>query len=219
MYDAVLFDIDDTLCAYRRSAGELLALAFDDVGVEPCFSVADYFERYGAYVDSTDSVNELRRACFADLASEAGHDAGIGRAIADAFAAERDHRDVVPLPGIGVLDSLSVPVGVVTNGAPDMQAQKLEGLGLADRFEVVVHAGYDTPAKPAPEGFHRACEALGVAPDRTVHVGNSLTSDVAGAHAAGVASAWIPTDEERIDDPDPRPHHTFGTLADLGTLY
>ncbi|PSQ56909.1 haloacid dehalogenase, partial [Halobacteriales archaeon SW_7_71_33] len=31
--ETVLFDLDDTLCTYRRSGAELLSLAFDRVGV------------------------------------------------------------------------------------------------------------------------------------------------------------------------------------------
>lgn len=33
--DAVLFDLDDTLCRYRRSGSELLAAAFERTGRDP----------------------------------------------------------------------------------------------------------------------------------------------------------------------------------------
>lgn len=212
--DAVLFDVDDTLCRYRRSGRELLALAFDDVGVEPFFQVEEYHRRYSEFMADTDGVDDLRRECFAAIADESGFDRDVGYAVADAFAAERDHRDVEALPGaLEAVDRLAEDhaVGVVTNGEPWMQAQKLAGLGLDDAFEVVIHAGYDTAAKPHPEPFHRALGALDVSPDRAVHVGNSLASDVAGAHNAGLGSVWL----DQGVDPDPAPHYTLRSMRDL----
>lgn len=45
--------------------------------------------------------------------------------------------------------------------------------------------------KPNPELFEAALETLGLAPEHVVHVGDSRTSDVAGAHAMGIPVAWI----------------------------
>lgn len=214
MYETVLFDIDDTLCTYRRSSATVLEDAFTTVGVEPFFEASTYHDRYGEFVDETDSIDDLRRACFGAIAADAGRDPALGRAVADAFASERDHADVEPLPGaLAAVETLAADhrVGVVTNGAPEMQVVKLGELGLADAFETVVHAGYDAPAKPHPEPFARALDALDTPADRAVHVGNSLSSDVAGAHAAGVASAWL----DAGTPPDPTPTYTLSSMADL----
>jgi putative hydrolase of the HAD superfamily len=45
--------------------------------------------------------------------------------------------------------------------------------------------------KPDPAPFHRVLDGLEIVPDRAVHVGNSLESDVAGARAAGVPAVWF----------------------------
>ncbi|PSP90201.1 haloacid dehalogenase [Halobacteriales archaeon QS_4_69_34] len=212
--EVVLFDVDDTLCAYRRSGAELLSIAFERVGVEPFFELADYHARYGEFVGSTDSVAELRAACFAAIAEARGRGRDLGRAVAAVYADERDHEAVDFVPGAReAVDALGVEyrLGVVTNGAPGMQAAKLAGLGLDDAFETVVHAGYGVPAKPDPEPFRRALAALDAAPESTVHVGNSLASDVAGARAAGVRSAWLDDGSE----PDPVPDYRLGSMADL----
>lgn len=212
--DAVLFDLDDTLCRYRRTGEELLELAFGDVGVEPFFTVDEYYDRYHEFMAETDDVAHLRRECFATIAAETGRESAVGRAVADAYAAERDHRDVDPLPdALEVVESLAADhsVGLVTNGSPEMQAQKLAGVGLDDAFEVVVHAGYDTAAKPDPTPFEYALAELGVAAERAVHVGNSLESDVMGAHNAGLFSVWLDQGEE----PDPVPHYTLSSLSEL----
>lgn len=192
--DAVLFDLDDTLCAYRRHGRDVLASAFATVGVEPLFAIEDYYGAYDDYTEAADTVAGLREACFADLADDAGADPELGRAVARAFAVERDHRNVAFLDGAReALDALADDhrLGLVTNGAPEMQAQKLDALGIRDRFETVVHGGYDAPAKPSPAPFFAALEPMDIDPERAVHVGNSLESDVVGARNAGVGSVWL----------------------------
>lgn len=216
--ETVLFDLDDTLCEYRRSTGELLELAFERAGADPYFPVEEYLDRYPEFADRTDTVEELRAECFSTIATERGHDPDLGRRVAAAFAAERDHEAVRPLPGLDdALDSLDdagYRVGVVTNGAPEMQRQKLDGLDLHDRFETVIHGGYDVPAKPASDPFHCALERLDGDPERAVHVGNSLSADVAGAQAAGLRAVWL---RQHDDDPDPMPDYTVDALHDLAS--
>ena len=214
--EAVLFDIDDTICTYRQTIADVLDVAFDRAGVDPFFTAADYRARFPEFAAASDGVRELRAKCFASFATDAGHDPSVGRAVAGAYADERDHAQVHLTDGAGdALDHATehYRVAAVTNGPPEMQGQKLEALGIRDRFETVVHGGYDAPAKPDPAPFRRALSVLETAPARTVHVGNSLDSDVAGAHAAGLRSAWLP--DGATGDPDPRPDYTLDTLADL----
>src|SRR6056297_1292402 len=215
--DAVLFDLDDTLCEYEQDSREVLSTSFERCGVEPFFELSDYHARYDEFLAAGDTVAELRSACFATIAEEHGHGAATGRAVADAFADVRDHSRVRFCPGASAaLDAIARDhtVGVVTNGAPEMQRTKMAALGIDDRVETTVFAGHDAPAKPAPEPFERALADLDATPDRAVHVGNSLDSDVAGAHAAGLRSVWVPADPSLA--PDPEPHFAFETLHPVG---
>lgn len=213
--DTVLFDLDDTLVTYNRTTSELLDEAFAAVGVDPFFPAEAYFERYEEFLPTTGSIEELREACFAAVANDRGRDPALGRDVARAFNARRDHSDVRLLPGAReVVDAFTdeYRVGIVTNGPPDVQRPKLAGAGLDDAFETVVFAGYDTEPKPKPEPFHRALSALGGESDRAVHVGNSLASDVAGAYAAGLRSVWIPA---YVEDATVEPHYEIGSLTEL----
>jgi len=126
------------------------------------------------------------------------------------------HRNVERLSGVEVALSAcsDLPVGVVTNGAPEMQAKKLETIGLDDAFDVVVHAGYETPAKPSSDPFEAALGALSARPDRSYYVGNSLHSDVAGANAAGMRSVWL-TDADAGTARLPEPDHVVSGLEAL----
>lgn len=230
---AVLFDLDDTLLRYRRSSGTLLRESFEAVGVDPIFSVDDYYGAFRRFADRTDSVAELRRECFAALCADRGRDPALGRRVADVYADERDHRDVEWVAGAReVLDLLSgrYRLGVVTNSPADAARQKIDAAGVDDYAETVVFAGHDTPAKPATEPFYRALDALGVDPDRTVHVGDSLRSDVAGANAAGLRSVlFVPDGDGREEDDEAGsergggddqgvPDHRITSLSELPSL-
>jgi len=211
--DAVLFDLDDTLCRYRRSGGALLSVAFERTGLEPFIAAEEYYGRYPEFLEASESMRDLRERCFAAIAAEKGRDPAEGRAVARAYAEERDHGNVERLPGVDTALSAcsDLPVGLVTNGGPEMQARKLETTGLANVFDVVVHAGYDTPAKPNPEPFEAALSALSARPDRSCFLGNSLRSDVAGANAAGLRSVWLAEGEGATPDPF-EPDHVISDL-------
>lgn len=191
---AVTLDLDGTLVDYRRSPGAVLDRAFERVGVAPLFPVDAYYDRFAEFANRTDSMAELRRACFATLAAERGHDPALGREVAAAFADERDHGNVAWCPGArGLVDTLAergVPTAVVTNGPPGAQRQKLSAVGIDERVATVVFAGYDCPAKPSPESVERALATLDRDPARAVHVGDSET-DTESALAAGARAVRV----------------------------
>ena len=214
---AVLFDLDGTLCRYRRPPGEVLAEAFEREGLDPLFGVDAYREAFDRYASEADGMADLRERCFAALCAERGHDPAVGRSLARTFADERDQTDVVALPGaLDALDRLTgrYRLGVVTNGPRDAQLAKLDGLGRRDAFDVVVCAGEETPPKPAPGPFERALSALDVAPSETVFVGDSPETDVAGANAAGLVSVLV---GDRPVGAHP-PAERLGALDELGRL-
>ena len=75
-------------------------------------------------------------------------------------------------------------LGVVTNKPGFLTAPLLTALNLERYFGVVVAGDTLAHPKPAPDPALFACEALGVAPERTLFVGDS-TTDVECARAAG----------------------------------
>jgi putative hydrolase of the HAD superfamily len=214
-FDAVLFDVDGTICEYDRPGSEILPTAFEEAGVEPFFTTAEYLDAYPEFVSEGEGVRSIREAVFTRFAKERGHDPSVGREIARIYARERDHADVSFLPEAAeVIREVteSHATGIVTNGSPAMQRTKLQSLGVDDLFDPVVFAGYDTAPKPAPEPFERALSTLRTPPERTLYVGNSLDSDVRGARSAGVPVAWL---SNGVADPDPEPDYTLDSLGGL----
>ncbi len=96
----------------------------------------------------------------------------------------------------------------------------LEDARLRWHFDVVVVSDATGWRKPRPEIFRATLAALGVEPDETLHVGDNLKADVAGAAAVGMRTAWV---TRRISDPDealgahegPEPDLIIGDLAEL----
>ena len=66
----------------------------------------------------------------------------------------------------------------------------LEQIGLRDHFDLVVCGDTAAAPKPDPAPVHYCLEALRVAPERALFVGDSET-DVNAARAAGVAVVCV----------------------------
>lgn len=211
---AVLWDLDDTICWHPATTADLLAEAFDVAGVTPFFT-AEEFEAWIPRVVAENQL-DLRERCFTAIACEKGVEPDRALAVAAAFD-DPDPRGVRFVPGAAAaLDALhgQYPQGLVTNGARETQQTKLEVLGIEDYFQTAVFATPEEALKPEPEPFYWALQDLGVPPERAVHVGNSLESDVKGASAAGLQTAWLP--RPAIDGrPEPEPDFIVESLVEL----
>ncbi|MFB6281102.1 MAG: HAD family hydrolase [Haloferacaceae archaeon] len=207
--DAVSFDLDDTLAVTRRDRATLLREACEAVGA-PVLSREAYLD---AHADNLTA--ETRAATFAALLDERGVEGVDPAALAAAYR-ERVNDALVPVPGAaGLLADLRerYRVGLLTNGSVRAQRAKVERLGWTDAFDAVVVTG-DLPAgKPDPRAFAAACDALGAAPERTVHVGDDPEADVGGACGAGLRAVHVLGGDDR---PDPRAvaHVRRAALAD-----
>jgi len=82
-------------------------------------------------------------------------------------------------------------LGLLTNGAPDLQREKIEGAGIARYFDDIVVSGDVGVGKPNPRIYEIMLSRLNVAPHQTVMIGNSLTSDVAGPQRVGMKAVWL----------------------------
>lgn len=120
--------------------------------------------------------------------------------------------DVIP-----ALDALQDrPLGVITNGTNLQQRGKLERMGIADRFTVILASEVVGVGKPDPRIFVHAAETMNIAPDRCVHVGDDWVRDVEGARGAGFRAIWV--DRHRRNDRSDTAVACITTLADLGTV-
>ncbi len=110
------------------------------------------------------------------------------------------------------LRDAGVRVGVVSN-SDGRVAEALERAGLADLLEVIVDSGVVGVAKPDPAIFRHALDPLGLAPDETWYLGDTVAYDAAAADAAGLVS-WV-IDHRGLHTVDhPRRVATLAEFAD-----
>jgi putative hydrolase of the HAD superfamily len=82
-------------------------------------------------------------------------------------------------------------LGVISNGNVYRQRAKLERTGILDRFNVVVISAEYGFAKPDARIFETACQLGGEPATSSVHIGDNLHADIAGAAGAGLKPIWV----------------------------
>lgn len=193
---ALLFDLDDTLWPIGPviAAAEVswhAWLAAHAPRVAQAFSIAELRVRRMALLERRPELvadlYQLRRAALAEIFAEAGEDPVHIEGSMQHFAVQRNR--VTPfddvLPVLPLLQGM-LRLGVITNGNAD-----LEVIGMDHHFEYQLSSSTFGRAKPDPDIFRTACEAMGVAPQDAVYVGDDLRLDVQGAQGAGLRAVWM----------------------------
>ena len=83
------------------------------------------------------------------------------------------------------------PLTIISNGFKEVQYYKFAHSGLADCFAHTIISEEVGINKPQPEIFRIALERNGVTADQVVMIGDSYSSDIAGAKAAGIDQIWL----------------------------
>lgn len=115
-------------------------------------------------------------------------------------------------PMLAVL-SRTYHLALVTNGAGDVQREKLSRTPLARYFSAVIVSLEVGVGKPDRGIFDAALRALDVSAGDAVMVGDSLARDVEGARGAGMRAIWI--DRGLWDESGVTPDVTIRSLRDL----
>jgi HAD superfamily hydrolase (TIGR01549 family) len=199
---AILFDVDDTL--FDRRGAQLMTLdammrEYPDVfaGIDHGTAVEVFLESDRIIVQEFSESDyafgqaRLRRQrLFLKLLDR---DESLAEEMAE-FYVEVYPRAHAPIEGAEfVVEELAVHfrLGVVSNGFPDVQYQKLETLSIHHFFECIVLSEDLGVRKPDPGIFWRATELLGVRPDACLYVGDSYACDVVGGKQAGMRVCWF----------------------------
>ncbi len=147
-------------------------------------------------------------------------DAALASELADFFLADRRQRHVVFPESRPTLEALRprVKIGMITNGAPDIQRAKIDGSGLAGYFDTMLVSGEEGFGKPKAEIFRLAIDRLGVDEASTVMIGDSLARDIAGAAGVGIKSVWVNRLGIKRSDNFPLPDAEMRDLTGLPEL-
>ena len=100
-----------------------------------------------------------------------------------------------------LLRSHGYKLGLVSNFDSRIE-EVLIALNLSIWFDTVVFSSRAGVAKPHPGIFRRALAELGVEPERTLHVGDSLRKDYEGARAAGMHAILVDRQGRYCEHPE-----------------
>jgi len=220
--DAVLFDLDGTLCRHAGDANAAYRRAFDRIGAEPFGEPDALWAALDGPPDPNDRVGYLG-AGLARVAAQHGRVDIDPIELATELVDGIDEIGVEFLPGATTaLDVAAVrrKTGIITNGPRDRQERKVRSLELDKRVDIIIYAGDLDRRKPHAAPFREALTALGVPAERALYVGNSLAYDVAGAHNAGLRVAWLRGDGSGGDSDSGayRPDYVLAEMSDLAEL-
>lgn len=220
-YSTVLFDLDHTLL----DSDESEAVAFADV--MRFAGVQDFQPLLGTYrkinlalwmeVEAgTLAAEHVRTKRFEEFNGIAGIDADPA-AMGEVFVRGLGRHGRLYPGAIEMLEAVGsmAVMGLVTNGISDVQRARIARLGLDGLFSAIVVSSEVDVAKPAAAIFDIVFDSLG-RPDRSsaVMVGDSLTSDMAGAHRFGIATCWY-NPAGRSVDVDFALDHIVAELGDV----
>jgi len=203
-FQALLLDLDDTLVDHRGAADRGLRAWLTGLGLaETPAELEAHVERWCALETRHYERAQRREITYAEqrrvriraflpswnLADDALADDVFAGFLACYQAAQRAFDDAAA--AIERARAAGLRVGILTNGELVIQTDKLRRTGLL-RDDVPVFASSALPAaKPDPRAYLTACAALGVAPDATLMVGDSLRNDVVGAQRAGLRALLL----------------------------
>jgi putative hydrolase of the HAD superfamily len=120
-----------------------------------------------------------------------------------------------------VLDILRrhLPLAVVTDAQQVNARGELHQVGLLDYFDPIVVSGDHRFRKPDPRLFRYALDALGVAAEDAVHVGNDMHRDIFGARNLGIRTIMFDSDQGTKEHPDTTPNYTISDHRELLDLF
>lgn len=88
------------------------------------------------------------------------------------------------------------PLTIISNGFKEVQYYKFEHSGLRDCLTHVLISEEVGINKPQPEIFRIALQRNGITADQAIMIGDSYSSDIAGAQSAGIDQLWIKAQNE-----------------------
>lgn len=105
---------------------------------------------------------------------------------------------------------------LLTNGAAEVQREKVKAVGCEEFFDAIVIGGEHGEQKPFPSIFTSCFNTLNIKAEDCVVVGDDLDTDIQGGVNAGVrATVWISSAGGRIPNGAVKPDYIIATVLDL----
>ncbi|KAB1948940.1 HAD family hydrolase [Micromonospora sp. ALFpr18c] len=193
MYQAILLDLYGTLVHDDEgSVDDVCVQVADLIAVDPSAIAAEWSRRLEASAEMAYGA-DFRTLADLTLGSLAEAVANFGASV-DVEPICRKHLQSWRHPPLyddsrPFLDAVKVPVCLVSDVDQDDLTAVLRCHGVA--VAAAVTSEEARAYKPRPEPFQLALARLGLGAGDVIHIGNSASSDVAGAAALGIDTAFL----------------------------
>jgi putative hydrolase of the HAD superfamily len=232
--DAIIFDLDDTIIisahptaeiwtqAISRYSHELKGLEVEEVRLA-IRAAADWYwgdmERFRiGRLDLIRARREVTRMAFERLNRT---DFELSAKIADTFS-EMRAQDIYMAPETpDVLLNLrrrGLKLGMITNGAADVQREKIAKYDLAPYFDNIIIEGEFGCGKPEESIFRYTLEKFNVKPERTWMVGDDLKFDIAPCRLLGIYTLWVNNNNDTLPDDGVKPDKVIRSISEIPGL-
>ncbi|UDK97316.1 noncanonical pyrimidine nucleotidase, YjjG family [Lysinibacillus sphaericus] len=223
-YEILLFDVDDTLLDFDLAENAALDRLFEQENIATTPEmIARYKEinesLWRAFERGEVTKNTLHNTRFSIALKEFGievdgeyFEAGFQKYLQEAHHyVDGAYELIAQLAG-------SYDLYVVSNGKTKTQNKRLADADLAKYFKGIFISEQTGYQKPMPAFFNYVFERIeGLEKDKTMIVGDSLTSDVKGGLLAGIDTCWF--NIRNINNAtDIQPHYEIKKLHELHLL-
>jgi putative hydrolase of the HAD superfamily len=227
--DAVLLDGLGTLVALEPPWPRLVEELREAHGVEVTLADAErafraeivYYRAHHHEGRNPDTLADLRRRCAEVLCAQLPPRAAEALSLEQLTVAMLDSLRFSAYPDVpsalACLRSRGLTLVVVSNWDISLPAA-LRNVGLEGLVDRVVTSAEVGRAKPAPEIFTAALARARCAPERAVHVGDSLDEDIHGALAAGIRAVLLHRGDAQPEETTPPGVPSISSLAQLPPL-
>ncbi|MFN6483203.1 MULTISPECIES: HAD-IA family hydrolase [unclassified Nostoc] len=229
LYEAIIFDLDNTLLNFELCERQAILGALEDCGIslylkgvrETTFLQA--FETYNSQYwrqRETFSPNELiemsYRSTLAKLDIQTEKISNLSQSFWHIF----NHSALMESDVNEVLTVLAdnYRLAVITNGFVSAQLPRMQAAGIEHFFEEIVVSEAIGFAKPSPEIFHYALSRLNLTPAEVIYVGDSLKHDYAGATQVKIDFCYYNRKNQNLP-PEAKPKFMINELLNLLELF
>lgn len=223
-YETLLFDVDDTLLDFDLAEESALSRLFEqeNIATTPTM-IARYKEinesMWRAFERGEVTKNTLHNTRFAIALKEFGIDVDgeYFETVFQKYLQEAHHYVDGAYELIAQLAE-NYNLYVVSNGVTKTQNKRLVDADLAKYFKAIFISEQTGYQKPMPAFFDYVFERIeGLDKDKTLIIGDSLTSDVKGGLLAGIDTCWFNI-RNLNNVTDIQPHYEIKKLHELQML-
>lgn len=225
MYRFVFLDLDDTLLDFGAAERVALHRAYRESGIEPTEALIaryhvinlEHWERY-------ERGETTRERLLVDRHDQLFREFSIPHAGSEVEALYRrylgiGHYFIDGAPEIlDYLKGRGYRLFLASNGVADTQHTRLESAGIVPYFEDIFISEMTGSHKPERAYFDYCFTHIAdFDPAAAILIGDSLSSDIRGGKAAGIATCWMnPTGKSA--PPDCVPDYEIRNLEELKTI-